>query len=176
MTNFEIFSSEEIEGIYHSMVETMSEEQKTFFISQYGSMDGFREHFLESASSEQAQKNFQKIVEWYGSKEDALNASRHPGGSGVMSAFLERLDAVQKKLAGKLGTDVHSFEVKELIGEYDFLYRQLYQMKDVSGMLLELAELYLTNEEIQKAQDTVYGKGTTKFFGEAIRAFYRKMG
>ena len=33
MTNFEIFSSEEIEGIYHSMVETMSEEQKTFFIS-----------------------------------------------------------------------------------------------------------------------------------------------
>lgn len=175
MTNFEIFSSEEIEGIYHSMVETMSEEQKTFFISQYGSMDGFREHFLESASSEQAQKNFQKIVEWYGSKEDALNASRHPGGSGVMPAFLKRLDAVQKKLAGKLGTDVHSFEVKELIGEYDFLYRQLYQMKDVSGMLLELAELYLTNEEIQKAQDTVYGKGTTKFFGEAIQAFYRKM-
>lgn len=139
MTNFEIFSSEEIEGIYHSMVETMSDEQKTFFISQYGSMDGFREHFLESASSEQAQKNFQKIVEWYGSKEAAPNASRHPGGSGVMPAFLERLDAVQR-------------------------------------MLLELAELYLTNEEIQKAQDTVYGKGTTKFFGEAIRAFYRKMG
>ena len=171
--DFTVFGKEEIEDMYASMIGHMSEEQKDIFIRQYGSMEAFREHFIESASSEAAQKNFQKVVEWYGDKESALAASKNPGNPELLPAWQRRMDAVLKKLAAKKGCDVHSFEVKEIVGEYDFVSRQLYQMKVVTKMMLELAEAYRTNRQIQEVQDSIFGEGATIFFGEAIEAFYR---
>ena len=43
-----------------------------------------------------------------------------------------------------------------------------------TDMVLEIAGAYRTNREIQAAQDSVYGEGTTEFIGEAIEAFYGK--
>ena len=171
--DFTVFGKEEIEDMYASMVERMSDEQKAVFIRQYGSMEAFESHFIKSASSEAAQKNFQKVVEWYGGdKESALKASKNPGNPELFPAYQRRLEDVLKKLAAKKGCDVHSFEVKEIIGEYDFVSRQLYQMQDVSQMMLELAEAYRTNRQLQEIQDSIYGAGTTAFFGEAMEAFY----
>lgn len=172
--DFEIFSKKEIEDMYTSMAANMTDAQRNVFIDQYGSMEAFREHFLTTASGEQAQKNFRKVVEWYGSKEAALEASRHPGNTELFPAWQRRLEAVFKKLATKKDCDITSFEVKELIGEYDFISKQLYHMEDVSKMMLELAELYRTNDQIQATQDSIYGDGTTEFFGRAIEAFYRR--
>ncbi len=171
--NFEIFNRTEIEDMYGSMVANMNDEQKEIFIEHYGSMEEFQKHFMENASSEAAQKNFQKVVEWYGSKESALEASKNPGNSEILPAYQRRIETILIKLAEKKDCDVHSFEVKELIGEYDFVSKQLYQMDDVSKMLLEVAKLYQTNQEIQKIQDSIYGEGCTAFFGKAIEAFYQ---
>ena len=59
-------------------------------------MNEWKKKFLENASTEAVQKNFQKVVEWYGSKD------------------------------------------------------------------------------IQVAQDSIYGEGTTEFIGQAMKAFYQK--
>lgn len=171
--NFEIFDKSELEEMYHSMISKMSEEQKAVFIEHYGSMEKFQKHFIESASGEAAQKNFQKVVEWYGDKADAMNAALNPDSPQIFSAYQKRLETIMQKLAAKKDCDVHSFEVKELIGEYDFVSRQLYQMKDVSKLALELANLYLTDSDMQKTQDAIYGEGATEFFGKAIQAFYQ---
>lgn len=171
--NFEIFDKSELEEMYHSMISKMSEEQKAVFIEHYGSMEKFQKHFIESASGEAAQKNFQKVVEWYGDKADAMNAALTPDSPQIFSAYQKRLETIMQKLAAKKSCDVHSFEVKELIGEYDFVSRQLYQMKDVSKLALELANLYLTDSDMQKTQDAIYGEGATEFFGKAIQAFYQ---
>ena len=69
---------------------------------------------------------------------------------------------------------MNSFEVRELVGEYDFVTKQMYQLPDATDMVLEIADAYRTNREIQEAQDSVYGEGTTEFIGEAIEAFYGK--
>lgn len=171
--NFEIFKKSELEEIYHSMISKMNQEQKAIFIEQYGSMEKFHKHFIESASGDAAQKNFQKVVEWYGDKESAKNAAVNPENSQIFSAYQKRLETIMQKLAAKKNCDVHSFEVKELIGEYDFVSRQLYQMKDVSKLSLELANLYLTDSNMQKIQDSIYGEGAAAFFGKAIQAFYQ---
>lgn len=171
--DFEVFSKTEVEDMYRSMVSNMSDEQRSIFIEHYGSMEEFEKHFMESSSNEATQKNFQKVVEWYGSKERALEASKNPGNSEILPAYQRRIETIMKKLAEKKDYDVHSFEVKELVGEYDFVSKQLYQMEDVSKMLLEVAELYQTNQEIQKVQDSIYGEGATGFFGKAIEAFYQ---
>ena len=72
------------------------------------------------------------------------------------------------------GRDVNSFEVRELVGEYDFVTKQMFQLPDATDMVLEIANAYRTNPEIQAAQDVAYGAGTTKFIGQALEAFYRK--
>lgn len=170
--DFEVFSKTEIVDMYYNMTANMSEEQKAIFIEHYGSMEEWKKNFLENASSEAAQKNFQKVVEWYGSKERALEVSKNPGNSEIFPAYQKRLETIFKKLAEKKGQDVNSFEVRELVGEYDFVTKQMYQLPDAASMVLEIAKAYRTNTEIQAAQDSIYGEGVTAFVGEAMEAFY----
>lgn len=85
--DFEVFSKTEIEDMYRSMIFNMNDEQKAIFIELYGSMDEFEKHFMEGASNEATQKNFRKVVEWYGSKESALQASKNPGNSEIFHAY-----------------------------------------------------------------------------------------
>lgn len=172
--DFEVFGKSELEEMYQGMTEKMTEDYKARIIEKFGSMEEYRKQFLQSASTEQAQKNFQKIVEWYGNKDEAMDAMKHPFNQQVFSAYQNRIEAVMKKLAAKKGCDVNSFEVKEIVGEYDFVSRQLFQIKDMSKMMLDMADSYRTNPEIQRAQDRVFGEGASEFIGKALEAFYRK--
>lgn len=170
--DFEVFNKDDIDRMYRSMEQNMTKEQKEIFIKEHGSMEAFERHFKESAKSEKAQKNFAKVVEWYGDKEDAMKAATNPDNSRIMEAYSKRYENALHKLADKKGGNIHTFEVKEIIGELDFITKQLYQIKDAKAFMLETAELYKTNEAFQKASDKTYGPGATKFIGEAIEAFY----
>ena len=172
--DFEVFTKIELEDMYNSMVANMSEEQKAIFIENYGSIEEWKKKFFEDASTEAVQKNFQKIVEWYGSKEKALDASKNPGNTEIFPAYQKQLEEIVKKLAGKKGQVVNSFEVKELVEEYDFVTKQMFQLSDATSMELEIAAIYRTNKEIQAVQDSIYGEGTTEFIGQVIEAFYSK--
>ena len=172
--DFEVFSKTELEDLYRSMEENMNEDQKALFIEQYGSMSAWKEHFLKNASSKEAQQNFQKVVEWHGSKEKALEVTRNPGNPDSFSAYQKQMDSVLRKLAARKGQDADSPEVRKLAEEYDFVTRQMFRLPDASAMVLELAAAYQTNPEIQAAQDRVYGEGSTEFIGRALEAFYNR--
>lgn len=171
--NFEIFSKTDVEQLYDALVDNMSEENKAVFIEKYGSMEQYKKHFLENASGEKVQKNYAKLAEWYGDKDSVLAAGTNPANSKIIDAWSKRSDAAFRKLAAMNGADAQSFEVKEIVGELDFVFKQLYQMKDVSKMMLEMAELYKNDVDFQKKNDVIYGEGSTKFMGEALEAFYK---
>lgn len=172
--DFTVFDETEIYTMYDNLVEQMNDEQKKIFIERYGSLESFKEHFLKNAATEKVQKSFAKIVEWYGSKESALEATKTSLGSEVMTAYQKRIGNIQKKLASKIGMDVNSFEVRELIGEYDFVAKQLYQMDDVTKLMLEIAKVYRSDSEAKAGVDSVYGTGFASYMGEAIEAFYNR--
>ena len=96
--DFEVFDRSEIEEIWDSMYENCSEAQRAIFIAHYGSKETWRKQFLESAASDEAQKNFAKIVEWYGSKEKAMEAQKNPADAGLVTAYQKRIAAVMQKL------------------------------------------------------------------------------
>lgn len=171
---FEVFNKSEIEEMYNAMAANMTEAQKQIFIGQYGSMEKWRENFLEKASTPEVQRNFEKVVKWYGDKEAALKASMNPQNADIQLAYQKRLGTIMKKLADNKGKDVNSFEVKSLIGEYDFVTKQLFQIEDAGEMVLEIANAYQTNKEIQAVQDSIYGEGATAYIGTAMEAFYHK--
>lgn len=171
--DFEMFSKKEMDEMYQAVVANLGEEQLQVMKEKYGSLEKFREQFLEKASGQDVQQNFRKVVEWYGNKDKAMDAVKNPVGMEVMEAYRNRIDGIYKKLAEKIGMDVSSFEVKSLIGELDFVSKQLYQMDDVKELILEIADSYEKNEDMRKSMDTPYGNGTAVFLGKAIREFYK---
>lgn len=135
-------------------------------------MDAFREHFMENALSPAAQESFRKVSKWYGGKEKALEASLSPHDPELVPECQRQMEETLKKLAGKRELEVHSPGVREFVAEYDAISREMYQLEDVSGLLLDLARLWKTDCRIQEITDSIYGKGATEFFGRALEAFY----
>ena len=170
---FEIFSKSEIEDMYSAMAENMTEKQKEIFIEKYGSMEEWKKQFLESASSEEAQRNFEKVVEWYGGKEQAMEASMHPENPDIQLAYQNRVQEIMREIVSHKEEDVNSFEVRKLVGEYEFLTKQMFQMEDVTQMVLEIAKAYQENQELRTAHDSIYGEGATDYIGRAMEAFYK---
>ena len=170
---FEIFNKSEIEEMCSAMIENMKEEQKQVFIEQYGSIEEWKKEFMEKASTKEAQENFAQVVEWYGSKEKALEASMNPQNADIQLEYQKKVEMICQKLAENKGKDVCSQEIQELIAEYDSLTKEMFQLPDVSAIVMEIAKAYQENEEIKAAQDSIYGKGTTEYMGKAMEAFYK---
>ena len=172
--DFGIFSKADMEQMYRDIESNMTVEQKEIFVKEYGSMEAFRNHFLDNASSEEGTEKFR--LKWWngmGIKRAQKNAATNPDNAKIVAAYGKRLDQVQKNWQPKAGSDVNTLEVKEIVGEMDFVSKQLYQMEDVTAFMLDMAEKYVNNVEMQKQLDAVYGEGSTLFIGQALQNFYK---
>ena len=172
--DFAVFDETELRNLFADMLQNMNESQKQIFIDHYGSIEEWEKHMIEGASDEKTQRNYAKVVEWYGNKEAVKESLKQPPKSEVFTAYQKRICGIQKKLADLKGTDVSSFEVRQLVGEYDFVAKQLYQVEDARPLLMDIAKGYQENEEVMSGVDSVYGDGSAKYIGEAIEAFYSR--
>ena len=64
-----VFNETELRTMVANMLQNMSEAQKQLFIDRYGSIEAWEQHMIESGADENVQKNYAKVVEWYGSKD-----------------------------------------------------------------------------------------------------------
>ena len=171
--DFTVFDETEIKTMFADMLASMNEAQKQIFIDYYGSLEAWEEHMVERASDEDVHRNYAKVIEWYGSKEVAMAAVKESRGSEIVTAYQKRIGEIQRKLADMRGTDVNDFTVRALIGEYDFVAKQLYQMDDPKLMMLDIAKGYREMEAMREGLDSVYGEGAAEYIGKAIMAFYK---
>lgn len=170
--SFQEFSRGEIEDMFVAMMSNMGEEQVKVITDKYGDIEKYKEEFVANAGSEQAQGNYKKVIEWYGSKEAAMETVKNPNSAEIMKSYQNRISGIYKKLSLLQKEDINSFAIKKLIGEYDFVSKQLYQMKDVKPLLLELAKEYMENNDLIRANDEQFGSGSSVFIGKAIINFY----
>lgn len=112
-------------------------------------------------------------MEWYGNKENAFHAMTNPPGKEVVEAYEKRFHVIMKKLADKMDQPVDSFEVKSIIGEYGFVMKQLYHLKNEEGYMLATASGY-KNERVKSILDQKYGEGFADFLIQAVEKFYIK--
>ena len=171
--DFAIFNRTELDELFRSMVETMPEELRQSAIEEFGGLDRWREHYLQVMSGEKAQKRWAKMVEWYGGKDAYLSAAKNPFSREVAESYKAREDHILRRLIEKRDCDLDPFAVRELIGEYGFVMKQLLQMKEEEGMMLSLARSY-RSELVAPEIDRKYGPGASAFFALAIEAFYRR--
>lgn len=170
--DFAIFNKTEMDEMFQAMTEHMPEEIKQKAIDEFGGLNQWHEHYIKAISSDDMQKRYRKMLEWFGGKEKYLATVKNPISKEVVASYQKRMDAILEKLAGKRECPVDSFEVKEIIGEYVFVMKQLYQLQDESGMMLSLAKTY-HRKEVKKVTDEKYGDGAAQFFMQAIEEFYK---
>lgn len=171
--DFTVFDETEMKTMAADILAGMNEEQKQIFIDHYGSVEAWEQHMVGIAEDKNVQKLFAKMVEWYGSKDAMMASLKEPPKSKVVTAYQKRIGEIQKKLSALRGTNVNDFAVRQLIGEYDFVAKMLYQIDDPKVLLLDIAKGYRENKELRRDMDSVYGKGSAEYIGEAIRAYYQ---
>lgn len=169
--DFTIFTKTEVEEMFQTMLEHMPENMRNIAIKEFGSIEQWKKHYMEVVSSEEMQKGYAKVVEWYGGKDKFLSVARTPVSKEVAESYNQRIEAILQKLIAKQNCDIDSFEVKELVGEYGFVMKQLAQIKEEKGFMMAQAQYY-RNEQIKPMIDEKYGEGASDFFARAIESFY----
>lgn len=171
--DFSVFSRTEIGELFQLMFDGMTEEMRQAAVEEFGGVAQWRAHYMQVMSSEKAQKQYAKVVEWYGGKDAYLSAVQNPLSSQAAESFKAREDAIRRKLLEKRDCPTDSFAVKEIVGEYGFVMKQFCRLKEETGMMLSLARSY-RNEQVAAQVDGEYGEGASEFFARAIEAFYKK--
>lgn len=170
--DFTIFTKTEVEEMFQTMLEHMPENMRNIAIKEFGSIEQWKKHYMEVVSSEEMQKGYAKVVEWYGGKDKFLSVARTPVGKEVAESYNKRIEAILQKLIAKQNCDIDSFEVKELVGEYGFVMKQLAQIKEEKGFMMAQTQYY-RNEQIKPMIDEKYGEGASDFFAQAIENYYK---
>lgn len=170
--DFTIFTKTEVEEMFQTMLEHMPENMRNIAIKEFGSIEQWKKHYMEVVSSEEMQKGYAKVVEWYGGKDKFLSVARTPVSKEVAESYNKRIEAILQKLIAKQNCDIDSFEVKELVGEYGFVMKQLSQIKEEKGFMMAQAQYY-RNEQIKPMIDEKYGEGASDFFAQAIENYYK---
>ena len=170
--DFTIFTKTEVEEMFQTMLEHMPENMRNIAIKEFGSIEQWEKHYMEVVSSEEMQKGYAKVVEWYGGKDKFLSVARTPVSKEVAESYNKRIEAILQKLIAKQNCDIDSFEVKELVGEYGFVMKQLAQIKEEKGFMMAQTQYY-RNEQIKPMIDEKYGEGASDFFAQAIENYYK---
>lgn len=170
--DFTIFTKTKVEEMFQTMLEHMPENMRNIAIKEFGSIEQWKKHYMEVVSSEEMQKGYAKVVEWYGGKDKFLSVARTPVSKEVAESYNKRIEAILQKLIAKQNCDIDSFEVKELVGEYGFVMKQLAQIKEEKGFMMAQAQYY-RNEQIKPMIDEKYGEGASDFFAQAIENYYK---
>lgn len=169
--DFTIFTKTEVEEMFQTMLEHMPENMRNIAIKEFGSIEQWKKHYMEVVSSEEMQKGYAKVVEWYGGKDKFLSVARTPVSKEVAESYNKRIEAILQKLIAKQNCDIDSFEVKELVGEYGFVMKQFSQIKEEKGFMMAQAQYY-RNEKIRPMIDEKYGERASDFFARAMESFY----
>ena len=170
--DFAIFSKTEVKEMFQTMLEHMPDNMKELAIKEFGSVEEWKKHYIEAVLSEEMQKGYAKVVEWYGGKEKYLSVVNNPISKDVADSYNKRIEAVLQKLITKRNCDVNSSEVQEVVEEYGLLMKQFSQIKEEQGFMMAQAQYY-RNERIKSMTDEKYGEGTADFLAQAIEAFYK---
>lgn len=170
--NFVIFTKTEIEELCQTTLDHMPDTMKESIIQEFGGIEQWQKHYVERCSKEDMQKGYQKMVEWYGDKDSALKAMNNPPSKEVCDAFGKRVEIIEKKLSEHKEYPLDSFEVKQIIGEYGFVMKKLYQLKYEADLMLSMAASF-RDERAKAILDDKYGEGSAEFFACAIEAFYK---
>ncbi len=169
---------------YFEMLEAYQKEHETEITQHYGGAEEFNRNLekmklKELEIAKMAIKEFGSIKEYTDAMKN--NLDRLPeimeGYEAVkknMGDDLSRINQLTEKLTSDLNESPSSPRVQDIVKEMDSIVKEQHKALKIEmgknhwGLM---ADLYLTKPEYIKVNDKKYGKGASKFIGEALK-FY----
>lgn len=173
--DFTVFTKSDVEAFFQHTITHLPENILQTAVLEFGSIAQWKAHYLECASQEKMQKGYQKLIKWYGSKEAALQAAMATPDQTLVQESQKQLDAVLNQLNDKREHPLDSPAIRALIGEYEAVMKQLYQLESAEGLkqLMRSVAGSYRHELVQSKTDETYGEGASAFFAQAIESFYQ---
>ncbi|KNY27953.1 MerR family transcriptional regulator [Pseudobacteroides cellulosolvens] len=176
--SFQEFSKEEIEEMFKYMKDNLNEERLEMMKKENIDMDSLKDNFIAKVYAEEGQETMKNLLKWYGGKEAVIDSMKEAAKNAIpldiIQSHQKRTDEIFKELCGLRGKDTTTPEIKRLIAEYEFISKQIYRMKDVKVLLLDIAKGFIEDEDLIKAYDGLYGEGSSVFLGKAIMSFFKE--
>lgn len=170
--DFTIFNRAELEALCQTTLDHLPDNMRQQLIQEFGSLENWKQHYLERTSQPDYQKECQKLVDWYGSKEQALEFLKNPPSQETAAAFAQQAAAIEGQLWELRDMPTQSPEIRKLVKEYGQMIRQLYQISDETGLMRQVISSFRHPLVIAQT-DKKYGDGASGFFADAMETVYR---
>ena len=92
--DFTVFTREESEELFEAMLAHMPEEMKRAAIEEFGTADRWRRHYLDAVGAEKVQRQYAKVVEWYGGKDAYADSVKKPLNRQIRESYQKRNEAI----------------------------------------------------------------------------------
>jgi DNA-binding transcriptional MerR regulator len=171
---------------YFDALKTFKQEHADQVIQYYGSVEEFEKNFEGMKSKEleianMAIKEFGSIEKYTDAMKNNLEhlpeiMDNYQTIQANAEFYIAQLNQLTEHLVSDLSKSPASVEIQTIVKEMDDMVKEQYKILGVTmgenhwGMM---ADLYLTKPEYIKINDKKYGKGTSKFLGEALK-FYNE--
>jgi len=169
---------------YFNALETFKQKHEDDVVRYYGSVDEFNKKLEHMKSNElmiakMAIKQFGSIEKYTEAMKNNLNnlPSIMEGYQTIKDNaddYLAQMNQLTESLTSDLSKDAFSTEIQAIIEEMDAIVKEQYKILKMDmgenhwGFM---ADLYITKPEFIKINDKKYGKGASRFIGEALK-FY----
>lgn len=169
---------------YFYALEIFKKEHTDEVVEYYGSVEEFDKNLQAMRSKEleiakMAIQEFGSIEKYTAAmKKNLNNLSSIMEGvqtiKGDINDYLSQITQITQRLTSDLSKDPHSAEIQVIVKEMDNMVREHYKILKMDmgenywGMM---GEQYLTKPEYTKINDQKYGKGATKFMGQALEYY-----
>lgn len=179
--NFKEFDMSE----YYNVLEEFKEEHEDKVIKMYGSIDKYNE-FIEKCKSKK-DEIAKMAIKKYGSIERYAKAVKNNLNNSSTLALAEQYDKFKKdcledkhpklkelyeKLTADLSKDSSSKEIQEIAEEIVNTAKkdyEVFKMDNGDDYWYYMVNIYSVYTEWMEAVDKKYGKGASKFIGEALK-------
>ena len=169
---------------YFNMLETFKQEHENEVVKYYGSVEKFNK-IIETMKSKELE-SAKMAIKQFGSIEKYTEAIKNnldhlpdvvEGFQTLknnIDVYMAQMAELMERFTSDLSKNPSSPDIQKIVKEMDDMVRE---QNEIVGMDMGenywglMADLYLTNSAFTKVHDIKYGKGATKFIGEALKVY-----
>ncbi|MTI58165.1 MerR family transcriptional regulator [Geosporobacter ferrireducens] len=165
-TNFEVFADDDIQKMIEQAIKRISEDDPPEQLNRFGSIEKYGEYVATVLKNEYIANG---MIKGYGSQEKAMQAFI----SGVWDKTSRKEDEekIYRQIIEAKNTKDEALE-KQAIKMLEEHWKNIAKREDVRSALLKIADVYLQNDELISETDNRWGKGSSKFIGQAIQRYF----
>ena len=168
--DFSVFDRTEVEEMFELMMEQMPENIRGLGVKEFGSLSGWKKHYIKTIEGEEMQERYREIFQLYGGKENYLSQMKQPVSKNEMNKFKEWEDDMVRRILDVQKEDNRE-DLGRIVREYGKGCREFFRMREEKMMMLSFAKS-LRNDMVLEKFDERFGQGAGAVIIDAIEMEY----